>query len=113
MKTKEPGSPSKSRHPATGILLGMAAFIASSSVFLFFVAPYPVLILDLDPSERWWQRVGYFVVCFLPLLGFAAAGGWVSARTSGKRAGLVTLAGCLTLVVSGFAALAVLYPYEG
>ena len=96
---------------AKGMLLGLGVFIGSSALW-GFVAAFPMWVLDLDPSEEWWQRVGYFALIFLPMAGYAFLGMRFASRASGRHAGILTLGLCLFLVVAGFSTLAVLYPYD-
>lgn len=92
------------RHPARGTLAGIAFFVIISCIW-GYVSGFLGLIFDLDLTESWWQRVGAFAVVFIPELIFLFLAWRISSRSSGRRAGLITLGVCLALIIAGFIAL--------
>jgi len=98
------------RSPAFGILAGLGFFV-SAGLCWSLIAGLVAWAVHLDPSESWWQRVGYFLVFFLPGPALAFAAHRLSGRISGHWAARVTLYASLAILTAAFVMLALLYPY--
>lgn len=99
------------RSPIISILAGIILFLVISLCWGFLAALIGWLA-NLDPSEAWWQKIGYFAVFFLPEPIFAYASAYIAGRMSSAYVFRVTLCITLALTIIGFTMLAILYPYE-